>query len=67
MKVLVVYSHYGFSEYQENLKFFQDFGMYQERNIDYILVVNGDNFHVEKSKRWKEVLFRENKGYDFGA
>jgi len=53
------------ASYKNNLKFFLKNGINDA--MDYVFIVNGKSSVIFPKRSNIEVLFRENKGYDFGA
>jgi hypothetical protein len=51
--------------YKENLNYFINNGIYD--NIDYFIIINGNCTIDIPKKQNINVVYRENKGYDFGA
>lgn len=69
--ILVIYAYYEKDDtYRENLEFFIKKGIYDDDICDYIIVVNGEiksDLPKNVNKQNVRVLYRENKGYDYGA
>ena len=65
-RTLVLYAYYESDNGKANLGFFNEYGLLQKDSVDYHLIING-TCSVPLSESWDRVLFRENKGYDFGA
>ncbi len=68
-KILVVYTYYKTPSADYNLKFFHDFGISYNENIDFIIVINGfDNDDIKlKELNNLYIIKRPNIGYDFGG
>lgn len=68
MSILVIYAyHENSKQAQENLEFFNRFGLYRQGDVQYCLVINGGLCSVDLSPRWNKKILRENEGHDFGA
>jgi hypothetical protein len=66
-KCVCIYAYYEKDEkYKENLKFFLNNGGILD-NIDYYIVINGSCSISIPKRNNITVIYRENKGYDFGA
>jgi len=65
-KICVVYNYYEKNEdYKENFKYFLENGILED--VDYYIIINGDNSLEIPKKNNVFVFSRENKGFDFGA
>jgi len=65
-KVVCLYAYYEKDDlYKSNLQYFLDNGILE--NVDYYFIVNGDSTIEFLKKDNIKVIYRENKGYDFGA
>lgn len=65
-KYVCIYAYYEKNDnYKENLQYFLNNGIYD--NIDYFIIVNGNCSINIPEKTNIKVIYRENKGYDFGA
>ncbi len=65
-KYVCIFAYYEKDEtYKENLNYFINNGIYD--NIDYFIIINGTCTVNIPNKKNINVIYRENKGYDFGA
>ncbi len=67
-KILITYTYYKSPSADYNLKFFHDFGISYQKNIDFILVINGYDCSIKlKELPNLFIIKRQNLGYDFGG
>ncbi len=65
-KYVCIFAYYEKNEsYKENLNYFLKNGIYD--NIDYYIIINGKCTLNIPKKSNINIVYRENKGYDFGA
>lgn len=63
MKTLVLYV---FHIYNDRVKYFIKNAIFNDENIDFIIISNNKNYKIEIPK-YVKILYRENIGYDFGG
>jgi hypothetical protein len=65
-KICCLFAYYEKNDmYKENLNFFLNNGIYDE--IDYYIIINDKCTLTLSNKPNIKILYKENKGYDFGA
>ena len=64
MKLLVIYT---FSQPSKNVEYFIEHAIFQDKNIDFLVVVNSLDTLPYILPAYVKVVHRENTGYDFGA
>ncbi len=68
MKTVVSYAYYETNRAMYNFDFFAQFGIINDPNVLFIIVINGKNCSVEIPEFDNCVIItRDNTGYDFGA
>jgi hypothetical protein len=63
-KILVLYV---FHIYNDRVKYFFENCIFEDKNVDFVLISNNKSEIFKIPKHVKFVLFRENIGYDFGG
>ncbi len=67
-RIVIIYTYYKSPSADYNLKFFNDFGITYQKNIDFILVINGYDCNIKlKELPNLFIIKRQNLGYDFGG
>jgi len=57
---------YTFHKYDKNVEYFIKNGIYYDRNVDFIFIINNKHLKVD-CPDYVKVINRENTGYDFAA
>lgn len=71
-KTLIVYTYYSSDPSNFNLYYFIKNGIIDDKNIQYIIVINGHKCEIENDGKIPnchnlKVIHRDNTGYDFGG